>query len=558
VYEGNRHISTTSTRQYPALATETSAAQAATDVLARAGAYAVAGGTATVRRDSIDQRAVNDFNNGTGTFDTCTGPGEGPCEDAFGGYPTYANGTPYTDTDGDGIADAWETAHGLNPNNAADGPALATNGYSNLENFINELAGDGAPLGPPPAVSLIATPPSITVGNASTLSWTSTDVISCSAPWTSSTATAGSQSVSPTTTTTYTITCTDGTTPVTSNTTVTVTEPQLAFPTAEGFGRFAKGGRGGHAYHINVVNAGLGSGGSCNAGGCGGSPPFSAGTVTFVDCLADRFGVGARTCIFRVGGVFDNPGGYNVPAPGGVGGFITIAGQTAPGSGVMFKNFTLHFTTAAPGSYATDIIVRHVRVRPSENVESRLDASCIETSWNQHVMIDHTSLGWNTDDCLAGVNSDSITFQWNIISEGVYYPDDNNAPSKMSLWTPYDHDFFGGQGRVSYLHNYVVDYSTRAPLFAGGSANLVNNLYYNFQSSGFTYPLYADTPAAMEWINNYFRPGPDSPVNELGNPYPLVETVGCGRAFINCASAAASTLYMNGNLHIPSLLVVTS
>jgi parallel beta-helix repeat protein len=76
-----------------------------------------------------------------------------------------------------------------------------------------------------PSVSLTATPSTINTGQSSTLSWTSSNVTSCSAPWTGSTATAGSQSVSPTITTTYTITCTDGTTPVTSNATVTVGTP---------------------------------------------------------------------------------------------------------------------------------------------------------------------------------------------------------------------------------------------------------------------------------------------------------------------------------------------
>jgi Right handed beta helix region len=76
-----------------------------------------------------------------------------------------------------------------------------------------------------PSVSLTATPSTITAGQSSTLSWTSSNVTSCSAPWTGSTATSGSQSVSPTITTTYTITCTDGTTPVSSNATVTVGTP---------------------------------------------------------------------------------------------------------------------------------------------------------------------------------------------------------------------------------------------------------------------------------------------------------------------------------------------
>jgi hypothetical protein len=58
-----------------------------------------------------------------------------------GGYPDY-KGTPYKDSDNDGMPDAWETAHGLNPKNAADSPAMAKNGggYSNIEVYLNTLA----------------------------------------------------------------------------------------------------------------------------------------------------------------------------------------------------------------------------------------------------------------------------------------------------------------------------------------------------------------------------------------------------------------------------------
>jgi hypothetical protein len=43
------------------------------------------------------------------------------------------------------MPDAWESARGLNPTNPADGPATAANGYTNLENYLNELAEDAAP-----------------------------------------------------------------------------------------------------------------------------------------------------------------------------------------------------------------------------------------------------------------------------------------------------------------------------------------------------------------------------------------------------------------------------
>ena len=44
------------------------------------------------------------------------------------------------DTDRDGMPDAWETANGLNPSNAADRNADADgDGYTNLEEYLNSL-----------------------------------------------------------------------------------------------------------------------------------------------------------------------------------------------------------------------------------------------------------------------------------------------------------------------------------------------------------------------------------------------------------------------------------
>ncbi len=56
-----------------------------------------------------------------------------------GGYPEY-KGTPYRDSDGDGLPDDWETKHGLNPNDPNDaGGDLNRDGYTNIEDFINGL-----------------------------------------------------------------------------------------------------------------------------------------------------------------------------------------------------------------------------------------------------------------------------------------------------------------------------------------------------------------------------------------------------------------------------------
>lgn len=59
-----------------------------------------------------------------------------------GGYPTY-QGKPYQDSDSDGIPDDWENKNGLDANNAADGAALASNGYMHIENYLNSLVAVG-------------------------------------------------------------------------------------------------------------------------------------------------------------------------------------------------------------------------------------------------------------------------------------------------------------------------------------------------------------------------------------------------------------------------------
>jgi pectate lyase len=54
-----------------------------------------------------------------------------------GGYPEY-KGEPYADADNDGMPDAWETEHGLNPHDASDAAADANgDGYTNVEDFLN-------------------------------------------------------------------------------------------------------------------------------------------------------------------------------------------------------------------------------------------------------------------------------------------------------------------------------------------------------------------------------------------------------------------------------------
>jgi len=94
----------------------------------------LAGVGATVPlRDSVDSRIVNDVKNLTGNIKNNGGGGP---------WPVLGGGLLPLDTDNDGMPDAWELSHSLNPKDSTDGSKTAKNGYTNVENYLNELAGD--------------------------------------------------------------------------------------------------------------------------------------------------------------------------------------------------------------------------------------------------------------------------------------------------------------------------------------------------------------------------------------------------------------------------------
>ena len=94
--------------------------------------FVVAHAGASVKRDAVDERVLADVKNRTGRFvDT---PGD------VGGYPDLKSLPAPVDSDHDGIPDAWEKAHGLNPNDASDRAKATEAGYTNLEVYLNDLA----------------------------------------------------------------------------------------------------------------------------------------------------------------------------------------------------------------------------------------------------------------------------------------------------------------------------------------------------------------------------------------------------------------------------------
>lgn len=115
-------------------------------------------GATLPKRDPVDKRVVEDVRTGKITYSPNAKDFEGteylkrrlPADSykngiiadvsQVGGYPEY-KGTPYKDSDNDGMPDEYETRHGLNPKSAADATALAKNGggYTNIEIYLDSV-----------------------------------------------------------------------------------------------------------------------------------------------------------------------------------------------------------------------------------------------------------------------------------------------------------------------------------------------------------------------------------------------------------------------------------
>jgi hypothetical protein len=152
----------------------------------------------------------------------------------------------------------------------------------------------------------------------------------------------------------------------------------LAFPSAQGFGAQATGGRGGAV---------------CVVGSLG-----KTGPGTLHACLQQK---GPRTVVFRVGGTIEGP--LEIPS-----GDLTIAGQTAPG-GITIRG-GLVCDNVYDKNNCANLIVRHVRFRQGAPDGVRLGGT-------HDVILDHVSLSGAEDENLEITRSERVTVQYSVIAE---------------------------------------------------------------------------------------------------------------------------------------------
>ena len=257
---------------------------------------------------------------------------------------------------------------------------------------------------------------------------------------------------------------------------------RLAFPTAEGYGRFARGGRGGYVYHVtNLNDSGEGS--------------LRYGLETLK---------GARTVVFDVGGVIALKSVLCIPDDGGD---VYVAGQTAPGDGITLINYTF----GAMGS--SDVIIRDIRTRVGDVSGKSMGGMGISSC--DHTIIDHCSVSWATDEGLSTRSASNITFQWNIIGESLHDSVHYDAGDRGSGTET--HAFAASIGGYvgSFHHNLLINNTGRNWSLAGameqdgvtygGALDIRNNVVYNWRDRT------TDGGARfVQFVNNYYKAGAES------------------------------------------------
>jgi hypothetical protein len=276
-----------------------------------------------------------------------------------------------------------------------------------------------------------------------------------------------------------------------------------AFPSAEGFGAYARGGRGGRAIEVTTLaDSGPGSLRACAEA------------------------TGPRTCVFRVGGTINLNSDLVVREPNS---FLTIAGQTAPGGGVQLKNWGLAITRGAH-----DVVVRYLKVRKGtdqspEDINNDCNGILVWGSSaagpTHNVIVDHASVSWICDDSVQTYSrATDVTVQWTLIGEGLTAADYRNRTGKAANSKG---GAVAGTGtwRRTYHHNLYVHTGTRNP-YAKGQATAVpvidwrNNLVYNWNACHGNVALGEnhehrrqgnDASIHVNFVGNVYVAGPNTP-----------------------------------------------
>ena len=261
-----------------------------------------------------------------------------------------------------------------------------------------------------------------------------------------------------------------------------VKAPILAFPGAEGGGAYTPGGRGGKVYVVTSL--------------------ADSGPGTLREALEAG---GARTVVFNVAGVIELKSPISIRAP-----YITIAGQTAPGDGVVVTGQSIHIDTH-------DVIMRHMRFRRgASDVAFRDDALGGNAVGN--IILDHVSASWGLDE-----NMSVYRHVWNRdeSGKGEKLPT-VNITIQNSIFSEaldkYNHAFgatIGGHNSLFARNLFANNISRNCSIGMDEDFNFINNVTYNWWNRSVDG---GDHTSRLNIINNNFKPGPMTETNDSAAP----------------------------------------
>ncbi len=231
----------------------------------------------------------------------------------------------------------------------------------------------------------------------------------------------------------------------------------LAFPGAEGYGKYATGGRTGTVYHVtNLNNSGTGS-------------------------LRDAVSASNRIVVFDVAGVIKITERLIVSAN------IYLAGQTAPGEGITVYGNGWTF------SGASNTICRYMKIRMGIVGTSGKDANGLENGHD--VIFDHCSISWGRDEnfSINSTTATNITIQNCIISQGLLT---HSAGGLIQC-----------DGGITLYRNLYADNGTRNNKVKGVS-QYVNNIVYNWKAGAYIMGGESSGSSYVNAVGNCFIQGP--------------------------------------------------
>ncbi|MBL0738643.1 T9SS C-terminal target domain-containing protein [Flavobacterium sp. GN10] len=244
---------------------------------------------------------------------------------------------------------------------------------------------------------------------------------------------------------------------------------QLAFPGAEGYGRYAVGGRGGKVIEVTNLN--------------------DDGPGSLRDAINQE--IGPRTIVFNVSGNIKLASRLVANQP-----YITIAGQTAPGEGITISRAPIGLT-------GNDGVIRFLKVR----IGGGTTFDGMGLTGADYSIIDHCSISWTIDESFSSRGAHHISLQRTLISEALNVAGHDKYPAgKMHGFAATIGGDIGSFHHNLLAHNQGRNWSIGGGLngdgYYTGRLDITNNVVYNW--GGRTTDGGANE---VNFVNNYYKPG---------------------------------------------------